>query len=147
MLNPGEHYFVGQTFSLGGNATLTGSDAVIILKDQATVSIGGNATLSLDGRKAGPYAGFVLMSDRSFSGTVSISAKTAKRLHGTVYLPGATLDVKGNNKVADQSPWTIVVAKSVSLGGSADLVINADYAGSSVPVPTGIGPGVTRLLK
>jgi hypothetical protein len=41
--------------------------------------------------------------------------------------------------VADQSAWTVVVAKSLQLTGSPNLVINANYSGSSVPVPGGVG--------
>jgi Flp pilus assembly protein TadG len=146
-LNAGEHYFVGDEFELGGNVTVTGTDVVVILKGQSKVEISGNATLSLDGRRSGSYAGFAIITDRSLMTDVEISAKTARKIHGTVYLPSASLKLSGNNKVSSQSPWTIVVANSVRLAGSADLVINTDYASSPVPVPIGVGPGITRLQK
>ena len=41
--------------------------------------------------------------------------------------------------MADQSAWTVVVAKGLQLQGSPNLVINANYAGSNVPVPAGAG--------
>lgn len=147
ILNPGEHYFVGGEFELGGNITVTGTDVVIILKGQGNVEISGNATLSLDGRQSGPYAGFAIITDRGLTTDVEITAKTARKIHGTVYLPSATLKLSGNNKVSSKSPWTIVVAKAIRLGGSADLVINTDYASSPVPVPVGVGPGITRLQQ
>ncbi len=147
VLNPGEHYFVGDEFELGGNVTVTGSDVVIILKSQKSVQISGNASLLLDGRQSGPYAGFAIITDRSLTTDVEISAKTARKIHGTVYLPSAPLKLSGNNKASSQAPWTIVVANSVRLAGSAELVINTDYASSPVPVPVGVGPGITRLQK
>lgn len=147
-LLPGEHYFVGGSLSFLGHATLTGSDVVLIFRDGASASFGGNATLSLEGRKSGPYAGFVLVTDRSFTGAFTISAKNAKKLLGTVYLPSATLAVSGQgNKVADQSAWTVVVAKQLALSGSANLVINSNYKAATVPVPTGVGPLGVRLAN
>ena len=35
--------------------------------------------------------------------------------------------------------WTVVVAKALQLTGSPNLVINANYASSTVPVPAGAG--------
>lgn len=148
VLEPGEHYFTGGGLSFLGNTTITGTDVTLIFQDASSVAFGGNATLSLEGRKSGPYAGFVLVTDRSFTGTFEISAKNAKKLLGTVYLPNATLEISGQgNKVADQSAWTVVVAKQLAVKGSASLVINANYKSATVPVPTGVGPLGTRLVN
>ena len=55
-------------------------------------------------------------------------------------MPSATLNVTGaSDNVADQSAWTVVVAKALQLQGSPNLVINANYANSTVPVPAGAG--------
>ena len=147
-LNPGEHYFVGASLSLLGNTQITGSDVVVILKGQSAVEFAGSTALSLEGRKTGPYAGFVIMTDRSFTGTLAISTKNAQKLLGTIYLPNATLEVSGNsNRVADQSPWTVVVAKELDVKGSANLVINAGYNAAPVPVPAGVGPGTVHFTR
>jgi hypothetical protein len=42
--------------------------------------------------------------------------------------------------VGDQSAWTVIVAKSIQMTGGSNLVINSDYASSSVPAPEGVGP-------
>lgn len=147
-LNPGEHYFTGSVFSLGGNVTLKGTDVVVILKNPLSPVISGNVVISIEGRKSGPLAGFALITDRSFTGTLTISSVNAKKILGTIYLPKATLSVSGfSSKVADQSDWTIVVAKAVSIAQNATLVINSNYAASSVPLPNGVGPGVARLSQ
>ena len=147
-LNPGEHYFVGGSLSLLGNTEIVGTDVVIILKGQSAVQFAGSTTLSLEGRKTGAYAGFVIITDRSFTGTLAISTKNAQKLLGTIYLPNATLEVSGNNnRIADQSPWTVVVAKEIDVKGSADLVINASYSASPIPVPAGVGPGNIQLTR
>ncbi len=140
VLNPGEHYFQNGSFDVRGNAQITGNDAVLIFKGETLLQFRGNGFMSFDGRQTGPYAGFVLVADRSFTGTLGISTDSAHKLHGTIYLPNATLAVAGaGNKVADQSPWTVVVAKALTTDGSANLVINSNYAGSPVPVPRGVG--------
>ncbi len=149
VLSPGEHYFMGMHLDLRGNTTITGTDVVLIFKDTPSVGFGDSATLLLEGRKSGPYAGFVIVTDRSFTGTFEISAKYAKKLLGTVYLPNATLAISGEgNRVSDQSAWTVVVAKQLEVSGSASLVINANYKSATVPVPTGVGPmGGIRLVN
>ncbi len=147
-LNPGEHYFVGGSLSLLGSTAIVGTDVVVVLKGQSAVQFAGSTTLSLEGRKTGPYAGFVIITDRSFTGTLAISTRNAQKLLGTIYLPNATLEVSGtNNRVADQSPWTVVVAKEIDVKGSADLVINAAYGATPIPVPAGVGPGNVQLVR
>ncbi|WP_171070089.1 pilus assembly protein TadG-related protein [Methylobacterium terricola] len=141
VLSPGEHYFVGPLLSIGGRSTVTGTDVVIVITNASTLQVTGTAVLNLEGRKSGPYAGFVMISDRNFIGDVQISTSNARKLVGTIYLPNASLTVHGiNNKVADRSPWTVVVARTIRTLGSANLVINASYNSSSVPVPAGVGP-------
>lgn len=140
-LNPGEHYFVKGAVSLTGPSQITGSDVVFIFSNNTGISFSGSSSISLDGRQSGPYAGFVLVTDRQYTGTLSISASNTRKLHGTIYLPQATLSVSGSNPVADLSPWTVVVAKDLNTGGSANLVINSNYSGSNVPVPSGVGGG------
>ncbi len=146
ILNPGEHYFVGPAFSVAGTVTIQGSDVVMILKGQPGASLSGNVTLSIEARKSGPFAGFALVTDRSFQGTLTISTTNAKKILGTIYLPNAELAVSGSgNRIADQSPWTIVVAHRLTATGSPTLFINSAYASSDTPVPTGVGPGAVRL--
>lgn len=141
-LNPGEHYFLNGQFKLADTSQVVGADVVLVFKGNWQLKCQDDAYVSLTGRQTGPFAGFVLVTDRSFGGKLSISTDHARQLHGTIYLPNATLDVTGTgNKVADQSPWTVVVAKAVTTDGSADLVINSNYAASSVPVPPGVGTG------
>ncbi|MGY2050380.1 TadE/TadG family type IV pilus assembly protein [Methylobacterium sp. JK268] len=141
VLMPGEHYFVGSSIKMAGNSQISGTDVVMILKGFTSIAFHGNASVTLEGRKSGSYAGFVFVTDRSLTGVVDLSATNVRKLHGTVYVPSATLAVSGKgNKVSDQSPWTVVVAKQIQVDGSATLYINSNYAGASVPVPQGVGP-------
>ncbi len=140
-LQPGEHYFTHGHLQLQGAATLTGDDVVLIFDKSSNFTFQDQATVTLSGRKSGPYAGFVIATTRQNTGNFSILTTGAEKLEGVIYIPNANLVVQGaGNKVAEQSAWTVVVAQSIQLNGSANLVINANYATSTVPVPAGVGP-------
>ena len=140
MLLPGTHYFKGGTLTIKNNAVLKGSNVTLIFDQDATFNFTDTSSIDLTGAQAGNYAGFVILTTRNNTNAFTISSDNARRLEGAVYIPNATLNVTGtSNNVADQSAWTVVVAKSLQLQGSPNLVINANYAGSSVPVPAGAG--------
>jgi Flp pilus assembly protein TadG len=140
-LLPGEYYFKGGTLNMAGSSTLSGSDVVLIFDNDAAFNFTGASQITLVGRKSGQFAGFVLATARANTNTFSISSSNARQLEGAIYIPNATLQVTGvGNSVANQSAWTVVVAKAIQMRGSPNLVINSNYASSSVPAPAGVGP-------
>ncbi|HEX3916775.1 MAG TPA: TadE/TadG family type IV pilus assembly protein [Caulobacteraceae bacterium] len=139
-LLPGEYYFTGGVLTMQDNSTLTGSNVVLVFNDNASFVFKDNSTIDLTGRQSGSFAGFVIATTRTNTSTFTISSDAARRLEGAIYIPDATLLVTGNgNQVAEQSAWTVVVAKGLQLSGSPNLTINANYSSSSVPVPGGVG--------
>ncbi|CAN5332571.1 hypothetical protein BH11PSE2_BH11PSE2_13560 [soil metagenome] len=145
-LLPGEHYFRKGKLKLDKNASITGNDVVMVFDSKSDFSFKETSQIKLDGRKSGVFAGFVIATTRDNTGTFEISSDSARELLGTIYIPAATLLVTGSgNKVADQSAWTVIVAKAVKMTGGPQLVINANYAGSSVPVPSGVGPRANNV--
>lgn len=147
-LAPGEHYFSGGELTLLQDSQMMGTDVVLIFDDTEKVAFRQNSEVTLEGRKSGPYAGFVLAATRANSSDFEISTDHAHELLGTVYIPNGTLTVSGtNNAVADQSAWTVIVAKQVHLAGSPNLVVNSNYTGSTIPVPSGVGPSRVKLTK
>jgi Flp pilus assembly protein TadG len=149
-LLPGNHYFKSGVLSLQQNAILHGQDVVLIFAPDAYFQFQDSSQVQLQGRQSGPYAGFVIATTRSNTNTFSISSDSARLLLGTIYIPSALLSVSGSSiNVADQSAWTVVVAKGIQLTGSPNLVINSNYSAASVPVPTGVGPSSegARLVK
>ena len=122
------------------NSTLVWSNVVPVFSGSAQFNFQDSSTITLAGRTTGNYAGFVIATTRDNTGTFNISSTSARQLEGAIYIPNATLNVTGtNNTVANQSAWTVVVAKTLQMSGSPNLVINANYAGSQVPVPAGVG--------
>ena len=138
--SPGVYYFKGCTLTLQSNAEIEGTDVVLIFDDTSSFSFQDDSQIMLSGRQSGNYAGFVIMTTRNNTNTFTISSDNAKQLEGAIYLPSATLLVTGtNNNVAKQSAWTVIVAQAIELQGSPNLVINANYSSSNVPVPAGAG--------
>jgi Flp pilus assembly protein TadG len=135
----GTYYFCG-TLTISGTAQVTGTDTVLVFEKGANLSFGGaSATLKLGGRQTGPLAGFVLIADRNYTGNFNLQSDFITGLTGTIYVPSATLAVQGTGKSGASTPWTVITAENIQVNGGAQLVINADYSASSVPVPSGVG--------
>lgn len=148
VLEPGDHWFMIGALVIKENATLTGQDVVLLFDTASKFDFTDNAVVNLDGRKSGPYAGFVMAATRLNRKDFIITSDNVASLLGVIYVPKAKLIVEGAEDVARDSAWTVIVARNIELKGAPSLFINADYAGSDVPVPTGVGPrdGGSRLV-
>ena len=139
-LLPGTHYFLGAVVTLTGSALLQGTGVTLVFDATSYFSFTGSSGVSLIGANSGPFAGFVLITSRDNVSTFTISTNYAHVLEGVAYLPSATLSLPGYGPVAESSAWTVIVAHDVSVSGTANLTLNTNYSGSSVPVPSGVGP-------
>lgn len=136
-LAPGDYYFC-QPLTIEEQASLSG-DNVVLIFDNGALNATGNAKVSITGRRSGSWAGFVLVSARENETDTIISSASVDRLLGTIYLPNSNLFVNAQGTVAENSLWSVVIARMISLTGDSTLVINENYAGSGVPVPKGVG--------
>ncbi len=137
-LGAGEHYFCSE-LRVQGSGTLKGDNVVLVFDEDETFHATESSTISLTGRTTGDWAGFVIVTTRDNDEDMEISSSLVDRLLGTIYLPNATLIINAAGAVAEDSKWSVVVAKDILLDRNARLVINTDYAGSGVPVPIGVG--------
>ncbi|MCA3623108.1 MAG: pilus assembly protein [Methylobacterium sp.] len=69
-----------------------------------------------------------------------INSERARELTGTIYLRNGLLLVDSRRPIADQSPFTIIVVGRLDLYDGPNLVLNANYGDTTVPVPPGLGP-------
>ena len=99
--------------------------------------------------KTGNLAGFVILSDRGNTKDFKIDSDPISDITGTIYVPNAKLQVDGSKKSGTSSAWTVLAAKAFEGKGGANLVINANYAGTDVPVPSGVGnrKGMAHITK
>ncbi len=75
-----------------------------------------------------------------------IISDNARTMLGTIYLPSGRVVIDAKRPVADQSAYTVVVAQQVNLYEGPNLYLNANYEGTSVPVPKGVGPIGGRVV-
>lgn len=75
-----------------------------------------------------------------------IISDNARTMLGTIYLPASRLVIDASRPVSDQSAYTVVVARQVNLYEGPNLYLNANYEGTSVPVPKGVGPLNGRVV-
>lgn len=142
-LAAGTYTIDGGQLLVDGNATMQGTDVGIFLRgDKATIKFDKDSTINLTAPRSGDMAGFLIFEDRSapLLREHKISSDNARQLLGTIYLPRGSLKVDAKRPVADQSAYTVIVARQVKLKNSPNLVMNAMYANSNVPVPDGVGP-------
>lgn len=105
--------------------------------------------VSLSAAKTGDLAGILFFEDRRIPHMHQhfITSDDARMLLGTIYLPKGTLTIDANKPVADRSPYTIIVAKQFNLNEGPTMVLNSDYASTTVPVPEGLGPNFKSFLS
>lgn len=149
VLQPGDHWFAAGPLILSQDASLSGRDVALVFDATSVFDFRDRSTVNLDGRKSGPFAGFVMAASRANVKMFTISSDHVETLLGVIYIPEATLVVQGSADVARQSAWTVIVSKWLKLNGSPSLFINANYADADIPVPEGVGPrpGGSRLIE
>jgi hypothetical protein len=141
VLDPGEHWFLEGKLEMKGNSRLEGNDVVLFFDRKSKFDFKDHSTVNLDGRKRGAWAGMVMVAARGNTQDFGISSDHVESLLGVIYVPDAQLIVEGGKAdIARDSAWTVIVARSLQLKGGPSLIINANYASTDVPVPTGVGP-------
>ena len=169
-LQPGVYVIKDGPFIVDGTASLTGEYVGFVMSGAASVfSFDENTEISLGAPKEGPMAGllfyeqldpnlkggafrsiFTTLGDLAALGamrTHRIRSNNARQLLGTFYLPNSILKVDANGAVADESAYTAIVVRRLWLLEGPNLVLNADYAATDVPVPSSIAGGEVRLSE
>lgn len=146
-LQPGIYVIKGAPLRVTNNATLTGTNVGFFMTgDGAEVQFDTKSNISLTAPKDGEMAGILLFEDRNAKDmpTHSIVSNNARTLLGTIYLSRGRLHIGANQPVADQSAYTIVVARKFTLSEGPTMVLNTNYGSTDVPVPEGVGPNANR---
>jgi Flp pilus assembly protein TadG len=147
-LGPGEVYF-NRNLTLDAGASVSGTDVAVFFGPGAQLSFDPTSSVTLDGRHTGQYAGFVVIASPAQTMAFKIPTDPISKVTGVIYSRAAPLIFSGSNTSAQASDWTVIVAKALQFQGSPHVVVNANYAASSVPVPSGVGPvgGSSRLVQ
>jgi Flp pilus assembly protein TadG len=149
-LSPGEYIISGGKLKVDNSSSFTTNGAGIYLTGAgATVWFGPDVAINMTAPTSGPMAGLILYEDRNAaSGQVHyIYSDNAPTLLGTIYLPKNQLYVETNRQVSQASAFTIVVANSLFVSKASNLTLNSNYKASNVPVPGGLNPGYSYLMR
>ena len=140
---PGVYIIKDGPLEVGEQSTLEGVNIAFYLTgDESVFAFEKDSKITMSAPKDGPFAGLLFFEDRnSPAGRVhAIYSEDARQFLGTFYLPKGTLLVDTQQPVADASAYTAIVVRKLDLKGKPTLVLNADYASTDVPVPSGVGP-------
>lgn len=150
-LNPGVYVIQDGPFTADETAEIVGEHVGFYLTGpNATLRFSENSRIDLGAPRDGPMAGILFWEDRDDPGLriFRITSNYANNLLGTIYLPNGRLVVDAEEAVADRSAYTALVVRRLELYEGPNLVLNADYDQTDVPVPEGVGPtGATRLVR
>jgi len=156
IVNPGEYIIKNGPLEVVNGGSLLGADAGFYLTGtDAKIHFAADSNIDLSAPRSGRLAGLLFFSNvnnpeaktsgngKKLKGGHIIRSDNARRLVGTIYLPDDKLVVDGETPVADQSEYTVIVAKAFELNNGPNLVLQTDYASSNVPVPDGVGADVS----
>ena len=147
-LVPGEYIIKDGSLWVDGGASLSGSYVGFYLTGNAsTIRFAAQSTISLSAPRDGALASLLFFEDRAapVGRRHLISSDDARLLLGTIYLPNGRLRVDANKPVADQSAYTIIVARWMELDAGPNLIMNSSYGATDVPVPNNIGVVGTQV--
>lgn len=149
-MQPGIYVIKDGTFNIGSGSKLIGVDVGIYFTGDTTNMVMGKDTIiALKAPHTGPMAGILMWQDRTTTTTgnkFEIASDDAAMLLGTIYLPRGQLNLTGDKPVAQSSAYTIVVANKINLTAGPTMVLNSDYASTTVPVPSGVGPSAGQVM-
>ncbi|MEM0987088.1 MAG: hypothetical protein AAGJ32_12655 [Pseudomonadota bacterium] len=112
---------------------LMGKDAVVAFDPASNIA--------LSAPKSGEMAGLLIRAaPQSDKRVHRFASDDARKLTGTIYLPGDRLEIEGADPTANRSDFTVVVAGEIALARDAHLTLRTSYGTSDVPVANGLGP-------
>jgi Flp pilus assembly protein TadG len=167
---PGVYIISGGVFEVANNAKFHGEHvSFYFADDDATLRFKDRADVELSAPTEGLMAGILFYEnpnappERAFE----IASDSVRKLLGTIYLPRGIFKGDGEGigttvknivngvaqtvdvgellpTIGEASAYTVIVANRLDLRG-VNLVINADYAETDVPVPEGVGPNSQKV--
>lgn len=124
IMNPGI-YCVDDVVKLQDhNLVLTGHDVTLFIRSGHDIDIQGG-TITLDAPDTGPYAGYLIIVDSDFTGTVPdchINGDSSNTYEGTIFTPYCDLIINGGNDTTTYSSQ--MIGYTVTILGNATTNLN-----------------------
>lgn len=172
-LQPGLYNFSMGPLIVDGDSKISGKYVTLQFSGNKTgLELTNESNIEFKAMKTGPTAGMIILAGENVdSDTVfKIHSQDAKEFTGLVYLPDNKVEIgaetdegdkcsiatrkhKGNpnckhcvSNIGEFSDWTAIVSKNIEINDGVNLVMNANYESSDVPLPVGIGSSGGRLI-
>lgn len=148
-LLPGVYILKDGKLDIESNSIVSGNGVSIYLKGAASkLDFRSNTQVSFKAPETGNQKGVIFFEDRSvpLNGVHKLHSNVVVKLEGAVYLSRGLLEISSNSSVAQDSYFSTVIVNKLHLRANTDLVVNADYARSSVPSYISSGTP-TRLTR
>ncbi len=117
---------------------LTGSNSQVNIPSD-DVALSGQAQVNFKAPSSGPLAGFIFFQDvtAAYTGQImnTLSGNSSVKYEGTLYFGNQNVTVVGNGVADGTSPFTSLVANTITYNGNGTLVFNSNYNNSDVPPP------------
>lgn len=166
-LSPGVYIMKDGPLIVDKKSSLTGTNVGFYFTgDRGGLLFDQDSVVSLTAPRDGTMAGLLFFEDRNVSAPIAppappsgkgkpkpppgggaanlreyrIISDEARTLLGTIYLPVGRLIIDSKKPVADQSAYTVIIARQINLYDGPDLRLNARYGSTDIPVPNGVGP-------
>lgn len=142
ILDPGVYVINNGLLAVTLNGKLEGANVGFYLTGAlATIRFTPDTTIDLTAPQSGQLAGILFFENRDtiFATYHHIQSNNARHLVGTMYFPNSKLLIDATHPVADQSEYTVIVAKEFELRDGPELVLNTNYGGTPIPLPDGVG--------
>lgn len=154
---PGMYMFREGPLLIGGTATVTGENVGLFFEDDDSYfEFNDNADIVLSAPELGPMAGMVVGARANCRGmkrcdsprVFKITSANVRSLLGTIYLPVDDLVIDTTMPVSQEAAFTILIVDNLYMKQSPVLVLNTNYAATTVPVPEGfVGQPSTRIVQ
>jgi hypothetical protein len=167
-LEPGVYVIKNGPIKVSDGGKIRGAHVGFFLTGKgALINFEKDSSIRLTAPADGPLAGLLFYEDRKVKpadatptninynslGSAQehrISSRDATELVGTIYISRNRLLIGGENPIAAQSAYTVIIAREFALAEGPQMVLNTNYSASDVPVPAGVGDQATlgtRLVR
>lgn len=149
-LQPGVYVIKDGPLYIGDEASIRGDHVGFYFTgSEANLYFGPETSINLTAPASGPMAGLLFFEDRNRAkmSPFAILSDDARVLEGTIYLPRSNLYIDADAPIADKSAYTAIVAQRIDLFKGPNLVLNANYDLTDVPVPEGIARNGKIILR
>ena len=143
--SPGVYVIRNGPLVVNTGASITGlNTGFYFTGSNASFTFAKDTQVNLVAPKDGVMSGILFFQDRAtpllLAPPFRIASDNANVLLGTIYLPRSRLIIDGDKPVAQDSAYTILVTRYLTLSAGPIMQLNSNYSASDVPVPDGLGP-------